>query len=267
MTEERARIAWDTNKDYYNQFDCIITSDTALLSRIFLQGGYKGKLCIWICNRFDYWDTSDGTKVDEKYYELFRGNKPNVRIIANNVFEAFYARFVGKVPFHEIINPASKPYHLTYFNKQGYYVPTYSNDTLLKLYIKCLIRGIEVTTGRYQDWNDLARFKAVIHLPYTWNSIALWDALACGVAYYVPSQEFLLKLLETTPGYWFQNANYCKEHLNLCEFYREKNNKFIKYFSSFDELYDIEINSEEVYAEAEQRFKLNQDKWKDILWS
>jgi len=37
VTEERAEAWWRDKKDYYQSFDLIITSDTAALSRIFLQ--------------------------------------------------------------------------------------------------------------------------------------------------------------------------------------------------------------------------------------
>ena len=40
---ERALNIWNKHKDYFNQFDVIITSDTAPLSRIFLQNNIKLK--------------------------------------------------------------------------------------------------------------------------------------------------------------------------------------------------------------------------------
>ena len=56
MTHERAKMLWDKYKDKFNEYDCVITTDTTPLSRIFLQGDYQGRLIIWICNRFDYAD-------------------------------------------------------------------------------------------------------------------------------------------------------------------------------------------------------------------
>ena len=50
---ERAERIWNLHKEYFEQFDVIITSDTAPLARIFLQNGFKKPLIIWICNRFD----------------------------------------------------------------------------------------------------------------------------------------------------------------------------------------------------------------------
>jgi len=261
MTSERALNAWNLHKDFYNQFDVIITSDTAPLARIFIEGGFKGKIIVWISNRFDYFDSKDKCGFpDEDYYDLLRNRGINTFLVATCQFESFYASKKW-IAVDDVINPASKPYFVN--NKVGFYVPTYSNDTLLSLFNICRKNGFsDVATGRYKDRDSLAHFKAVIHLPYTWNSIALWDALSCGVAYYIPSEEFILKLLKTE-GYWFQNMNYCWDYLHLCEFY--KNHKFVKYFNSFEELREIEINSEEIYEEAERLFNLNQKKWRNIL--
>jgi len=260
MTSQRALNAWNLHKDFYNQFDVIITSDTAPLSRIFIEGGFKGKVVTWISNRFDYSDSKDKCGFpDEDYYDLLRNRGINTFLVANCQFESFYASKKW-IAVDDVINPAQQPYYIK--DKVGFYVPTYSNDTLLSLFNICRKNGFsDVATGRYKDRDSLAHFKAVVHLPYTWNSIALWDALSCGVAYYVPSKEFLLKLLKTQ-GYWFQNMNYCWDHLDLCEFYKHK---FVKYFDSFEELREIEINNEEIYEESERLFKLNQQKWINIL--
>ena len=53
---QRAETVWNRHKDYFDKFDVIVTSDTAPLSRIFLQNGWRKPLIIWVCNRFDYCD-------------------------------------------------------------------------------------------------------------------------------------------------------------------------------------------------------------------
>ena len=73
ITHDRALNNWNKNKDYYNSFDIIITSDTVPLSRIFLQNNFKKKLIIWICNRFDYAHQPDAKKIgfpDKEYFDL-----------------------------------------------------------------------------------------------------------------------------------------------------------------------------------------------------
>ena len=45
---DRAKKYWDKHKEYFNRFDGIITSDTAPISRVFLQNNWTKKLIIWI---------------------------------------------------------------------------------------------------------------------------------------------------------------------------------------------------------------------------
>ena len=44
VTHEKATSSWNKHKDYYNSFDVIITSDTAPISRIFLQNNFQKKI-------------------------------------------------------------------------------------------------------------------------------------------------------------------------------------------------------------------------------
>jgi hypothetical protein len=264
MTKKRSHEAYERHKDYYNSFDVIIVTDTVPLSRILLEGGYKGKLIIVATNRFDYADTREKGFPDDEYYESMRkvSNMNNVLFIANNYFEIFYALEKG-VEITNVILFTSRP--LIREDKKGYYIPTYHNDKLFELYKKCKEQGLDVTTGRYKDKYELAGFKAVIHIPYTWNSIALWDALSVGIPYYVPT-VYLLNILCKRKGFWFQNVNYLKEKIDFCEFYHcGENYKFLRYFNSLENIPDIEVDYNKIYEHAEKLFNLNQNKWKNIL--
>lgn len=264
MTHERADLAWGIHNHYFNEFDAVVVSDTVPLARILLQGGYGGKVIICATNRFDYYDSREKGFPDRGYYKLMQdaSRKDNVWFTANNMFDKFYAEERG-VNVCDVIKFVSKP---TYNKKkQGYYVPTYSNDVLLSLYDRCVSSGLDVKTGRYKDMDSLAGYKTVVHLPYTWCSIALFDALACGCSYYVPTKRFILELIKETKGYWFQNANYCPEHIDLCEFYNEENSVFIKYFDHFWDMQPIEPDSNEIYNFAEKEYYKYKELWKSIL--
>ncbi|TET36611.1 hypothetical protein E3J61_00540, partial [Candidatus Dependentiae bacterium] len=95
----RAQRVWGRHKDFFDQFDLIVTSDTAPLSRIFLQNEWKNPLIIWVCNRFDYAHGRGGEDgfPDREYYNLIRQatQKKNVRIIAYTPFEHEYMRRKG----------------------------------------------------------------------------------------------------------------------------------------------------------------------------
>jgi len=88
-TKELANNIWDKNKDYFNSFDYIITSDTSPLSRIFLQNlnDFNGKLNIWVCNRFNY-----DVENDKEYHDLLRekSSEEKVKVIPYTEFERIW---------------------------------------------------------------------------------------------------------------------------------------------------------------------------------
>jgi hypothetical protein len=257
MTADRSEKAWLRWGDWFNKFDTIIVSDTIPLSRILLDR-YQGNIILWLTNRMDYWDTKDEvSEIDSAYYELISKPRQNVTVLANNYFDKFYAEERG-LSVKEVIKSATPPHPKK--EKVNYYIPIYWNDNLLNMAEKVKVPFV---TGRYQD-GELDSFKAVIHIPYTWSSIALYDALAAGVPYYVPTQRLLLELLKTE-NFWFQNANYCKKYLGLCEFYREENSKFVFYFDSFDAIKELDINYDEIYGEADKIYHKNSAKWQMLI--
>lgn len=99
MGHDRAQRIFEKHKNFFEDFDVIITSDTAPLSRIFLQNNWKKPLIIWVCNRFDYHDklSLDCSFPDAEYYELFKkaSISQNVRIVAYTLFEKYYAKTKG----------------------------------------------------------------------------------------------------------------------------------------------------------------------------
>jgi hypothetical protein len=105
VTHERAARVWDRHKDFFNTFDVIVTSDTAPLSRIFLQNGWNKPLIIWVCNRFDY-----GVEGDTEYYELLRKatHMNNVKIIAYTPYEHVYMQSRGISSGNLSIKPLGK---------------------------------------------------------------------------------------------------------------------------------------------------------------
>ena len=99
MGHDRAARIFNRHREYFESFDVILTSDTAPLSRIFLQNGWTKPLIIWICNRFDYCDRAslDCDFPDQEYYDLFKmaTHMSNVRIAAYNDFERYYCLIKG----------------------------------------------------------------------------------------------------------------------------------------------------------------------------
>lgn len=188
----RAEQVWNLHKDYFDQFDVILTSDTAPLSRIFLQNGWKKPLVIWICNRFDYCDPAslDCQFPDKEYYDLFQKamTMPNVKIISYTPVEYMWAASKGVQIGTETIKPVGS--HETTYRKGNQssipadihksdtlFVPgIYMNDTQKNYFIEqCKSHKIPIYYGRYNGPYDLKDFKGVIYMPYQWSNLALFE--------------------------------------------------------------------------------------------
>ncbi len=109
ISQERARALWLRHQDYFNQFDVVITSDTARLARIFFENGWNKPLVIWVCNRFDYMDYGNPRfgLPDQSYYTSFSKalTMPNVQAISYTKIEYIYARNKGVSMGDRIIKP------------------------------------------------------------------------------------------------------------------------------------------------------------------
>lgn len=268
---------WETHKDYYNSFDCIITSDTAPLCRIFLQNNYNGKLIIWVCNRFDYADQGPHNIhhfPDPAYYELFKeaaalchfdpgkGERTagsgeiscSVKIFSYTKFEHEYA--LEKYGFtwnpdndpNKIIRPCCQVKNINWFirgDKAGFFfIPPYHNDGFdkqhhFKLDGKTLqehCKDLDITTyqGRYNGIQDLTFINGIIHIPYAWSNLALFENWAIGNPYLIPSKEFLLELSSKSNFFW--SPPFLKEYITSSEWYLPEHEHLFLYFDDWAHL-------------------------------
>lgn len=245
---ERAEKYWNDNKDFLNQYDCIITSDTAPISRVFLQNNWDKLLIIWINNRFDYCDvaTLDCEFPDKEYYELFETSiySDNVHVIGYTAFENYYCKEIKKIDIgNNIIKPIGKPTHLynttNFVNvpdvENTFFVGPYHNDNIMmNLAEQLKSMEIPVYNGRFNGPLDLARFKGVVHIPYAWSNYAFFEGLQLGIVYFIPSKQFLLELKEGKDFFW--SPPYEDKNLELSEWYCEKNTELLVYFNSWLDL-------------------------------
>ena len=262
ITHQRATDAWTNYKDYYNKFDCIITSDTAPISRVFLQNNWNKKLIIWICNRFDYAHGVNSYFPDKEYYEMINNikNKPNISIIGYTMFENYYANNIKKIQIgNNIIKPIGKisdiysKYNSTdVVNKNNtFFVGKYHNDNIM-INLPLLLKenDILIYNGRYNGPLDLAEFKGVIHIPYAWSNLALFEAIQLLIPFFIPSFNFLQELKINNDFFW--SPPYREDVIYLSEWYCDDHKDILIYFDSWDDL-KSKINN------------LNYEKHKNIL--
>lgn len=278
ISHNLANEIWKKYESYFNSFDTIITSDTAPLSRIFLQNGYKGNLIVWICNRFDY-PNRDGFP-DPEYFNLWNSNLHNekVKFISYTPFEYVYARQRG-IPLSDFtikpvagyIGAPSNSAIPKELNKNEYFfIPPYHNDNIfMNLRAKCESMGIKAYAGRYNGIRDLVDFKGIIHIPYAWSNLALFEAIKMGIPHIIPSKNFILSMPKS--GNFFWSPPFQTEYIEYSEWYNKEHEKLFVYFDSWEDLvektrnYDYKsvIENRLSFIEDHETKELN--KWRNIL--
>lgn len=245
---ERAQRIWDANKDYFNQFDVIVTSDTAPLSRIFLQNGWDKGLIIWICNRFDYYDGAslDCDFPDAEYYDLFKkaARQKNVKVIGYTPYEHYYAAARGVNTGGCTIKPLGsleremRHSDVSFIPKKVdkentiFIYPRLDERELAYVEKQCKKAGISYYSGRYNGPRDLQGFKGVIYFPYQWSNLALFEDLQLGIVHFVPSEKFITELVRSG-----KPVRYCTlDQFHMNEWYCAAHKGLIVYFDSWSDL-------------------------------
>jgi len=292
ITEEIANDFWNNHKDQLNQFDYILTSDTAPLSRIFLenQKDFKSKLVIWICNRFDY-----NMESESKFYNLFREAElnSNIRIVPYSYFEKIWCLQKGiDIMNHQHIPPLGKNLSVVkstvpeteYFSEMygnqielpdaDVIVPIYHNDNHffnMSEFLKS--KGISVYSGGFRTISQIQKYKAFVHMPDAFSKFLCFELIHANIPAILPSKKFLYQLSKQ-PNYFFNiwgsgGANLLEEDwIDWCEWYDSKLTNCRFYYDSFDEIPSIikSIDKNKMKSDFNESSKYLEDstleKWK-----
>jgi hypothetical protein len=310
ITKEIANNIWNERKEYFNRFDFIVTSDTAPLSRIFMENliDCKPKIIVWICNRFDY-----NMEIDPSFYEIFNfisiNNKDKVNIIPYSDFEGIWCHVRQISPILPTITPIGINFKGLDYKidglqelQQGYleddnshqayrddsellgkmFIPIYGNDNRF-FHLKNLFEtaGIEYFNGGYKHPNDLKLCKGLVTFPDAFSKLITFETIQNEVVVFLPSVDFLLRLIYTTNNnnnnnntlYWFNcPLQVNKQIVEICDWYRYPECRV--YFDSIEDMtYKIQNISEETLKEkkkwcryyAEKIERENIEKWKKIF--
>jgi hypothetical protein len=247
---ERAENIWNLHKDFFEQFDVILTSDTAPLARIFLQNNCSIPLIIWICNRFDYYDAGslDCDFPDSEYYALFKkaSTSSNVTFISYMDFDWYYARQKGIDIGTLVIKPCASYIEATEGSlippevdkKTTYFLPPYHNETIY-MNFSSFLNSLNIPNycGRYNGAKDLSDFKGIIHLPYSWAVLSFYENMQEGIPYFIPSRQFFNQLARGEnyfhPNLWELLG---KQLYDLSDWYNPQYAEIITYFDSWPDL-------------------------------
>jgi hypothetical protein len=261
MTEQLASEIWEKEKEYYNSFDLIIVSDTAPLSRIFLQNDYKGKLIIWVCNRFDYADHASCEKhengeyvfPDNAYYALINSinERDNVKIFSYTKFEHEYAEKYRNTKWKgETIKPCSfediivenSGFPSSICKQDTFFITRYHNDNiLLNLKAKCDDLKIPNYRGEYHGASDLKGIKGIIHIPYAWSNFAIFENFALNNVYFIPTKRFLFELADSGDFFW--SPPFDRSLIESSEWYLPEHSDLFIFFNDWEDLRNKTHNS------------------------
>jgi len=121
----------------------------------------------------------------------------------------------------------------------------------------------------YRNARELVRYKAVLHVPYAWSTLALWEFLQAGLVVIVPSARFFLQMMSNCevwgpwlcnalqllhPGItptdilWFQDFDHVisVEDLLAAEWWAPQNAEMLVFFDSWEDLREIaNVSSED----------------------
>ncbi len=265
ITAQRAQAVWERHEDFFNQFDVILTSDIAPLSRIFLQNDWQKPLIIWICNRFDYADHGTNREgfPDRAYYQMFQEavSKPNVRIIPYTDYEWYHAEQRGLSIGRRTIRPIGS-IDDSLRSGDTSFIPDYVdpaetlfiyprlNDQQMRFAQSvCADLSIKTYTGVYNGPGELARYKAVLYFPYAWSNLALYENLQRGIIHFVPSIAFVKVLLAQRKPI----RTYTHTLFELGEWYKPEYKDVIIYFDSWQ---DLKVKFETLdYQAMQQKIK------------
>jgi hypothetical protein len=261
------------------------------LSRIFLQNinNFKGKLNIWVCNRFDY-----DVQGDYYYYSLFReaSKNPNINIIPYTNFETYWMNSFGISPNKETITPmglsltekinSREQHYIGYDDTQSMteafgdvLVSRYHNDSKFQNTVSiCKNQNLKATVANYRGPQEIKNivnnFICFFVLPEQYSKLVTFEFMQNLMPVIIPSKNYLLNLAKQ-PNYFF-GSGINEQTVNFCEWYNEYYSKYAIYIDSMDELYDcvqfIKKNKKEIQSTIKEQADIHTKKtlmqWKNI---
>lgn len=261
--ENLAHEIWNHNKEKYNSYDVIITSDTVALSYIFLLHlqELKPYLIILNCNRFNY-----AMERESKFFELLRTVQRDGKYLDKVIYlpyTDFERVWCGKyqIYLHErAIMPIGKyENHINdqqlmveYFKgldtscrikdkTETIFIQNYHNHHAFMDLKKYLFNnGISVDFGGYTNIDELKDYKAIVVLPNAFSNYFTYESIQKELIIILPSPAFLMELVRK-PGYFFNiegsSGQLTHEYINLSEWSKYPEARI--YFNSFDEMISI----------------------------
>lgn len=245
MSHDQAVACWRmTGAMLCRGFDVIVVGDIIPYARMFLMECPK-PIILHITNRYD----EGMDKSDEAYYELMRNATENPKVfwVYNNPFEKAHAA-LRQVKFPPERSWLVRP--VGYSDLTGIPVAEENRTKLvvvskrheqIKILEPALLR-LSIPFVKWEGYSyygpiTISRYVGHPHIPYQVSIMAMYENMASGVAYLIPTVRFYTEL--QTNIMWRQEIFIHENWADLCEWWHPDFKDAIIYFDSWDELVKI----------------------------
>lgn len=251
ITKELTQGCWnDAGASLCYTFDVIVVGDSTVDARTWLSKACYKPIIIQLTNRFD-WRIRPG---DDDFYQLFSNatRMPNVFWVANNPLERWYMerKLNTTLPDerYALIRPTGFSYleGLTVAEEEKAKIAVVAREFIKTLIIpvfeKAKVPLAVYPKGEYGGPKTLTQHVAIVEFPYQVSTMAMYENLAAGVAYIVPTPKLLQEghktmgqLHSSFDQYLFPFANW----ENHTEWYHADFRDLFIYFDTWEELIRI----------------------------
>lgn len=216
--------------------DVILTSDTAPLALLFGGSEFAHKhIVVYVCNRLNY--KLEGNTSYRSFVNEF-SRRPNVTYVSYTPFEEVFAQRAGfDVKWSRFcIRPIGTKPRTEKPVTNRIFIGDYHNDTKatnLQAEVANRLQSelILHDKNRFDGVDELQTFAAVVHIPYAASNLALFEGIAAGTPYLIPSKQFMQHLMRTNRNLFVPDRD-----VAAIEWYNAEWRSLFYTFDSFDDL-------------------------------
>lgn len=253
INDQKADLIWERHKDLFLFNDILLFSDTMPMSWCVLKNLNKlpstTKIILWITNRFNY-----AIENSKEYYDLINQIKHsnNVYFLFANKFEKLYLnnfcnidgiksfdflpygkRTIENYNCLEIQNKQNIPYLMNYENETKF---VNLKQTLDEKQINYYFKSQRSSENTYCGPFEIINCSCVIHIPYSWSTIAYSEYISLGKSFVLPSLSWLSKHINSL---WFQTSKNIDLISSYSLWYDQNIKNGFNYFDNIDHMIDI----------------------------
>jgi hypothetical protein len=282
IDDDLCDLFYKTYKDKLEKYDGFVVTHTPVFSKLYEKFN-KPIICV-ASTRYEFPYTFNKDKWENLNYYLT--NNKNIIKISNNLFDKYYCETLAGGEWKYI--PSLCEYTEAKYNKKNDRVVLFSkNKKINGLVNKELL-------GRYK-WEELFNNKAIVHIPYNYSTMSIFEQYTANVPLLFPSKEYLTSLFlnkeamteisylqvfnkkpeDLLQAFYnpnlYNNLQIFLDNLDYADFYNLEWMPYIEYFSSEKELQEkttslnFDIISKNMQQKNEERKNKIYSLWSEIL--